>query len=117
MFRKLLIYILVAVLGLFLAIWFVPGVKFNGHIEITFLSGIFLGLVNYFVKPVLKLISFPIRIFTLGIFTLFLNVFLVWVVIDILSPIEIEGILPLLATTSIIWFLTIILNSFLSDKK
>ena len=113
MIKKLSIHIFIAVLGIFLAIWLVPGVKFSGPIEIVFLSGAILGFANFFVKPVLKLISLPLRIISLGIFTLVINMFLVWLVIDIISPIEISGLLPLITTTFIIWILTIILNSFL----
>lgn len=117
MVKKLVIHIIISVLGLFLAIWFVPGVKFSGSNEIVFLAGILLGLVNCFVKPLLKIISFPIRIISFGIFTLILNILLVWIVIDILSPIEIEGLFPLLATTFIIWILSVIINSLFKKEE
>jgi len=39
--------------------------------------GIILGLLNYFVKPILEVISLPLEIITLGLFTFVINIFLV----------------------------------------
>lgn len=116
MLKNLFIHIVAAVTGLFIAVWLIPGVEFNGPVEIIILSGAMLGFVNYFIKPVLNLITFPLKIITLGVFTLLINIFLVWVVIDIISPIEIAGLMPLLATTFAVWISTIALSPFLSKK-
>lgn len=116
MIKRLFIHIIIAVFGVFLAIHFITEVEYSGPIETIFLSGAILGFANCFIKPVLKLISLPLRIITLGIFTLIINIFLVWVVIDILSPIEIKGLMPLIYTTFIIWILTIISSFFLKTE-
>jgi len=111
MITKLLFNIIAGIIGLFLSvklsqnqtISFIYGIEYSGPIKTILLTGGFLGLANFFVKPILKIISFPLRIITLGLFTLVINMFLVWVVVDIFSPIEIKGIIPLFWTTIIIW--------------
>ena len=108
MLVKLLFQIIVGILGIFLAIRFVNGVEFTGTIQIVFIAGGILGLVNFFIKPALKTITFPLRILTFGLFGLVINMLLIWLVVDIFSPIEIEGIISLLWTTVIIWFLNLI---------
>jgi putative membrane protein len=109
---KLFLHIVSGGLGLFIAAKFVPGVDFFGSYFMLGVVGIILGLANFFIKPVLKAVSLPIRILTLGLFSLIINMALVWLVADVAFPdvIEISGLLPLLWTTLIIWFLSLLLG-------
>jgi len=114
---KLLFHVVSGILGLFLATRFVPGVVFTGTTKSLIIAGTVLGLVNLIIKPPLKIISLPLRIITLGLFGLIINMLLVWLVADVFFPrdIEIQGLLPLFWTTLIIW----VLNFFfgLNSKK
>lgn len=117
MFRKLILQIASGMLGLFLAVNFISGIEFAGSIQILLIFGGILGLVNFFIKPILKIISLPIRILTLGLFSLVINMILIWLVIDVFSPIEIKGLIPLFWTTLIIWALSLILEAYTPKKK
>jgi len=70
---KLLFHIVSGILGLFLAAKFIPGVEFMGSYKMLIIIGGVLGIINFFIKPILKAISLPIRILTLGIFSLVIN--------------------------------------------
>ena len=109
MIAKFLFQIIAGILAIFLAARFISGVEFSGELKPLLLAGIILGFVNFAVKPILKVITLPLRIITLGIFTLVLNLFLVWLVVDVLFPgdLEITGFLPLLWTTIILWILNL----------
>lgn len=61
-------------LAAWLTIWLVPGLNFDGEWWWFAVFGIVIGLVNAFVKPLAKLLTLPIRILTLGLFTLVVNV-------------------------------------------
>lgn len=108
---KLVLHIISAALGLFLATQFVPGVEFYGSYFMLIIMGAVLGLINFFIKPMLKAISVPIMILTLGLSTLIINMAIVWL-IDIIFPAEIEihGVVPLFFTTLIIWVLSFLLG-------
>lgn len=56
---------------------YVGGVTFTGGMQFFILGGAILGLLNAFVKPVLKLIPFPIP-FGGSFFTLLVNAGLLW---------------------------------------
>jgi putative membrane protein len=100
---KLLFHIISGVLGIFLAAKFVPGVEFYGSFLMLLIVGTAIGLVNFFIKPFLKIISLPIRILTLGIFSLIINMAMIWLV-EIVFPkeLEITGLIPLFWTTLIV---------------
>lgn len=114
--KKLIFQIIAAILGLFLASRFVPGVEFLGPGQTLILAGVILGLINFFIKPILKFLTLPLRILTLGLFTLILNMILVWIV-DILFPqLIILGIIPLFWTTLIIIGLNLIFGLYKKEK-
>lgn len=91
-----------------LAVLLVPGVTVEGgltsSIKTIVLAGIVLGLVNFFIKPVIKVITFPLRMITLGLFGIIINMFIVWGIDILFTPeLTIKGFLPLLLTALIVW--------------
>lgn len=64
--------------ALYLAVFLVPGLNLQGGwISIIWLALIF-GLINAFLRPLLKLLTCPLIFLTLGLFTLLINTFLFW---------------------------------------
>ena len=121
--KTLLSQIVTAVLGLWLAMLFVPGViirayptsnffgfSLTAQWEIILLLGIVLGLLNYFLKPLLKALSLPLEIITLGLSTIVINMALLWILDKMFDELYIPLFLPLLYTTLIIWGLNIIIS-------
>jgi putative membrane protein len=65
-------------IALYLAIWLLPGIDLKGGlISIVWLALIF-GLINALFRPLLKFLTCPLIILTLGLFTLVINTFLFW---------------------------------------
>lgn len=122
MFWSLLLQIAAAISGLWLAQKYIPGVEFTGpfigrkFLDTLVFLGVLLGFLNYFVKPLLKKITLPLRIITLDLFTLAILMFLVWVV-EIFSPeLTIQGLTPLFLTALIVWVINFILSRWLPEK-
>jgi putative membrane protein len=64
--------------ALWVATRIVPGVTFTGD-WVSFLGvALVFGVVNAFIRPVLKIVTFPLIIFTLGIFALVVNGLMLW---------------------------------------
>jgi len=76
---KLLIRWVISSLALFAAVWLVPGitVETNGW-TIYAIMAIILGLVNAIIRPLLKFLTCPLIILTLGLFVLVINGFTLW---------------------------------------
>lgn len=109
-FVKVATHAVSAILGLFIAAKLIPGVEFYGTYLALIIIGSALGLVNFFIKPIIKTISWPAIILTLGLFSIIINMALVWLIADVLFPetFEISGIVPLFWTTLVIWALNLI---------
>ena len=69
-----------------LTVWLVPGLSFDGEWWWWLVFGLGIGVINSTIKPLAKLLTIPIRIVTLGLFTLVINVGLmalaIWVARD-----------------------------------
>ena len=129
MLRKLLFQILAATAGLWLAVTFVPGVevkllsdsnffgiRLDGLWQVYLFLGLTLGLLNFFLKPILNLITLPLRIITLGIFGLIINIAFVWALDVMFGEFTAPFIYPILITTLIIWALNLVLSVVFKDK-
>lgn len=115
--RDLFIKIVIGILGLWLADYFIAGVDFTGNWKILLIAGVILGLINFFIKPVLKFITLPLRIVTLGLFSLIINMAMIWLVDIFFVELVIIGIVPLFWTTLIIWGLSFLIPLFFPKKK
>ncbi len=71
-------FVIVTLINMF-ALFMVSGI-FNGIVisswQTLIVSAIVLSLINIYLKPVIKIIMLPVNFFTLGLFTLFINAFL-----------------------------------------
>ncbi len=77
--NRFLIRWLINTVALYAAVWIVPGItpQSENWLSFVWLALIF-GLLNALLRPLLKLLTCPLIILTLGIFTLLINTFLFW---------------------------------------
>ena len=97
--------LLAGIVGMGISIYLLDGVTFDGSFKTILLVGAVMGLLMVFIRPLLNLVTLPLRIVTLNLFSIVIMIFLVWLV-DALFPadmFEIFGISNLLYTTLIIW--------------
>lgn len=67
---------LISTLAIFSAVWLVPGIKFAGPGWQLGVVAIVLGLLKALLRPLLLLVTLPIVIITLGLFSLVINALL-----------------------------------------
>lgn len=72
-----IVQLLINAAALFAAVYLVPGLDFafepeNAWLKFLLVAAIF-GLVNTFVKPILRIFTLPITIMTLGLFLVVIN--------------------------------------------
>ncbi|MBI5632635.1 MAG: phage holin family protein [Nitrospirae bacterium] len=60
-------------IAIMLAVKFVPGIVYSGEWWGILIVGVLFGLVNTFLRPFVRLFTFPLLILTLGLFTFVIN--------------------------------------------
>lgn len=119
---KLLLRWIVTSFALFVAAWIVPGIRVTGNAWGVFaVMAIILGLVNAIVRPILKLLSCPLVILTLGLFLLVINGVTLWLASEIARTVfdvgfHVEGFVPAFLGALIVSIVSVILNAILRDE-
>jgi putative membrane protein len=81
----LLVRVLINAVAVYVAVLVVPQIKFPAAADVLKFEGnwwhvvvvaLILALINAYVKPILKVLSFPITLLSMGLFALVLNAFL-----------------------------------------
>ncbi|MDD2921090.1 MAG: phage holin family protein [Anaerolineales bacterium] len=75
---KFVIRWVINVIALYAAIWLVDGIRFQGAWTGVLWLALIIGLLNALVRPLLKFLTCPLIILTLGLFTLVVNTFMFW---------------------------------------
>jgi putative membrane protein len=116
---KFILRWIINAIAIFLAIKFVPGIHLDSLLSIIWLALIF-GLVNAFLRPLLKLLTCPLIILTLGLFTLLINAFLFWLTGQIGHLFGIllafDGFWPIFLGALVISIVSIVLSLILKDE-
>ena len=110
MLLHLLLQVVAGISGLWIAVRYIPSVDLEGTMLTLVYAGVLLGIINAVIKPILKIITLPIRLLTLGLFGLVINILMVWVIDIVFVEIIITGLTPLLWTTLVVWGISVVLS-------
>lgn len=118
----LVLALLLNALALILTSKIVPGFRVEGFTTAV-LAAIVLGLVNTFIKPLLLVLTAPINLLTLGLFTFVINAFMLVIVAAVIpNGFTIEnfwptGILAALVLSVISTALSMLLKDLVGKRK
>ena len=106
--------------AIFLAVRFVPGITLEGSLIGVVWLALILGLINAFIRPLLKLLTCPLIILTLGLFTLLINTFVFWLMGQVGNmvgiPITIDGFVPAFLGGLVVTVVSIVLTLILKEE-
>jgi putative membrane protein len=117
---KIVLRVLVNAAALWVAASFVPGIHAGGLSSIVALALVF-GIVNALVRPFLTLLSCPIILLTLGLFTLVLNalmlMFAAWIGRGLGIDFHVDGFWPAFLGALIVSIVSTLLSWLLISKS
>lgn len=73
MLVALIIRWIVIALAVAITAWLMPGMQIQGGISGLLLISLVFGLINAIIKPIIQLLTCPLVLLTLGLFTLVIN--------------------------------------------
>lgn len=89
--RSFLIRLFVNAVALYVAAWWVPGIRISdGFLNVLWIALVF-GLVNAILKPILMLLSLPLLLLTLGLFTFVVNAALLMLTAALTDGMAVDG--------------------------
>ncbi len=105
----LLLRLLINALALLVVTQLVAGFSVDTFYH-ALIAAIVLGIINAVLRPVLVLLTLPINLLTLGLFTFVINGALIWFVGTFVKGVEISGFLPALIAAILLWAISTLSN-------
>lgn len=117
---KLILRILINAVAIWLTSLILPGFGFGGTWWELLIVAIIFGLVNALIRPIVKLLTLPISILTLGLFSLVVNALMLLITVWISGSLSLEGnflqnMITVFIAAIIITVISTILSWFLPD--
>lgn len=110
----LLLKMMINALSIGAAVKLVEGITFNGEWWKLIIIGALFGLVNSFIKPLVQLLTLPLIILSLGIFTLVVNAMMLGLTVMLSGPLNlglsVNGFWPALWGSLIISIVSTVLT-------
>lgn len=88
---NVLVNLLINGLAVFVTAYILPGVKVNNFLTALIIA-VILAVVNALLKPLILLLTLPINILTLGLFTFVINGLLILLVANLVKGFSVENI-------------------------
>jgi len=92
--------------------WILSDVSFNGSAWTVIWAALVFGLLNTILKPILKLVTLPIAVITLGIAWFFVSMLMLWLTDLIVGAFDIRGFWNYVWATIIVWAVNLVLDLF-----
>lgn len=110
-----LIRLLINAAALFAVAYLVPGVAVTGPLG-AIVAAFVLGIVNAIIRPILIVLSLPLEIITLGLFTFVINALLFWFVGHLGIGLVVTGWWPALLGSIILAIVSFILSHLFARR-
>lgn len=117
---RFLVRLLINAAALWAAAAFVPGIH-AGSVGSILATALVFGLVNAFIKPVLKLLSCPMLVLTMGLFTFVLNALMLlltsWLGGHLGIDFHVDGFVPAFLGALLVSIVSFVLSLVLVPRK
>jgi putative membrane protein len=114
---RLLLSWLVIAAAVVVAAWIVPDVDVKGGFWSILIVAAILGLVNVILGTILRVLTFPIMILTLGLFSIVINMIVLWVTTLLTDRLEIDGFWAYFFAALVIAIVTAVFSFLLPERE
>ena len=113
--RGILLRWLILTLAIMTAAYLFSGIHVNGFGSALF-AALVLGILNAFFRPILLILTLPINVLSLGLFTFVINAVLLLMTSGVIGGLVVDGFGSALFGSLIISLVSLLLSSFVSDR-
>lgn len=115
--KRFLVRIIVNILGIYLSVLILYGVKPNHSWGVLAVAGLILAIVNIIIKPILVILTLPAVVLSMGLFLIIINGFLIWLTHVIYPHFEIDSFGAAVLAGIIISLLNYIVTKTIDERS
>ncbi|MHB9097479.1 MAG: phage holin family protein [Syntrophales bacterium] len=97
------------------ASWFLDGIRVDSLVSAV-LAAAMLGLLNAFLRPLLIILTLPLNIVTLGLFTFLINALMLKIASELIPGFTVRGFWTAVIGALIIGLVSWLLNAFIGGR-
>lgn len=113
--RGLVIRWMVSAAALYLTSLIVRGIEIDGLVPLLF-AAVTIGVLNAIVRPIILLLTLPLNVLTLGLFTLVVNAFMLWMASQVVIGFAVHGFWAALGGWLLMSFFTFLINVLIGES-
>ncbi|MFA6099383.1 MAG: phage holin family protein [Patescibacteria group bacterium] len=102
-------------LAVMLAAYLIPGVSVD-NFWAALITALVMGLINAIIRPLVLLLTLPVNILTLGLFTLVINALMFWLASAVVPGFYVMGFWPAFGGALIFWAVSWLTNSLFREE-
>ncbi len=102
---RLLLRWLISALTLMLVAYYVPGITVMSFYA-ALIAALILGLINAVIRPLLVILTLPVNILSLGLFTLVINALMFWLASSVVKGFYVSGFMAAFWGALIMWLVS-----------
>lgn len=106
---------LILTLAILISAYLIPGVALGGFWTALWLA-LFLGIINVTLKPILILLTLPINILTLGLFTLVINALIILLATTVIKGFDVQSFWTALLFSIVLSIVSYLLNTLFRTR-
>lgn len=95
--------------------YLIDGIQVSGFLSAFFAAAI-LGILNAFFRPILLILTLPVNILSLGLFTFVINAIVLMMVSGVISGFNVDGFWSAVFGSLLISLVSWLLTSFISER-
>ena len=96
--------------------WILGSVTFHGSTSTVIWSALVFGVLNTVLKPVLKVITFPLALVTFGLAWFFVSMLMLWLTQTIINGFDINGFWNYVWATILVWAVNMVVDAVFRDS-
>jgi len=106
------IKIVINAIALLITAQLVPGFHIT-NFSTAIIAAIVLGIANGILRPIMLIITLPINIMTLGLFTLIINALMIYVATSFVHGFSVDSLLAAIIGSLVLSFISMLLNKLI----
>jgi putative membrane protein len=113
--KGILVRWLFLAVAIFMAAYMIEGIRVSGFLSAVMAAAV-LGVLNAFFRPILLLLTLPLNILTLGLFTFVINALLLMMASGVIGGFKVDGFGTALLGSLVISLVSWLLTSFINER-
>jgi putative membrane protein len=112
--------LIIGTAGNAVALW--AAARIVGNVDLSrswwtvLIAALLLTLLNWYIKPALKVLAFPLVLLTAGIALFFISMLMLWITDALVGGFDIDGFWPYVKATIIVWLVNMIVDALFDTR-